>query len=439
MTTAAIPAYTNPQVYPMPPAGGWPSDNLSPIERQRRAIAQAIGEENINVADPQWLKMLRDGVVVKLHIRRKRGECKLDPEDLGLPKEETEELVKSGIISLGQKLLLPKRILDRATAIESSARYCLERHSFGTFWGRFIPVTAYAAWKVENEEWQRKYIELREEINRDYERLVNELLNDYQKQARTSWRYLNALDPDSLLTSEERRQEDGFVRLFIQRIYQRIPTKEAIYDSFGYQAAPEMVPLPSLLAEDSAARDRIIEESGVQSRLTRLCEAMEADVIRQAAAQQVETVGGFLRDIVAELRGLVYEATTDVLASMQKNGGKLLGKSAAQLEHLVAEVKKLNFFGDEAMDTAIQRVQAVLDRTPKERDTADLARQLRAIGTIARATLLDLDEEPRSARDLGVADEPTAEMVRTARRELDIETQPQLIDTEPLERQSREL
>jgi Protein of unknown function (DUF3150) len=449
MTAAATPPYVPTPVYPMPPAGGWRSDNLPPLERQRHAVAAAIGEENINIADPQWLKMLRDGVLVKLHIRRKRGECKLDPEDLGLPKAETEELVKSGIISLGQKLLLPKRILDRATAIESSARYCLEQHSFRTLWGYFIPATAYAAWKAENQEWEQKYLALRDEIDRDYDRLVTELLNDYQKQARNSWRYLGALDPDSM-TSEERREEQSFVRLFISRIFAKVPTKEAIYESFGFEAVPEMVPLPSLLAEDTAARDRIIaeetaeltrirEESSAQSRITRMREAMEADVIREAKAQKTRVIDGFLKDVVSQLRTLVYEASTDVLASMQKNQGKLLGKSAAQLERLVSEVKKLNFFGDEEMDIAIRRVQAVLDRTPKDRDTVDLARQLRAIATITRDTLLNLDEEPRSARDLGVADTPTEEMVRTARRELEIEAQPMLIGDDLAERQSREL
>jgi len=413
-------------------------EQLTPLERKLRAMALALGEDHIQLADARWVDMLRDGVTVKLTIGRWRGEAKLEAEDLGLPEAETRELVEASIIELGNKRLLPKRILDALGSVESNARKCLERHSLDTFWGYFVPATAYQAWKRENEGYRARYLAIRDDIAANYDALVSELLTEYAIQAHRSYRYLKALDPDSM-TGEEGQEEEGFVRMFVARIRAKIPTGEAIVGSFSYKTIPSLVPLPSMLAEERAAAERIVEQRQAERRDSQQREQMINEVLREARQQKAEMLRDFLSEAIAKLRNLVYEATTDVLASMQKNGGKLIGKSAAQLRNLIAEMEKLNFYNDNEMDEAIKRVQAVLDTVPKHRNVGDLDTKLRSIATICRATLLDLDEVPRSARDLGVADTPTIEMVRSARRELDIETQPQLIDTEPLERQGRDL
>ena len=62
-------------------------------------------------------------------------------------------------------------------------------------------------------------------------------------------------------------------------------------------------------------------------------------------------------------------------------------------------------------------------QSPTERQTslADIQRTLRAVATITRATLLDLEEEPRVARDIAIPDFPTDSSVRQARAELGLD------------------
>ena len=144
---------------------------------------------------------------------------------------------------------------------------------------------------------------------------------------------------------------------------------------------------------------------------------MERDVLRHAQAQKEALVDGFLRDLVGQLRTLVYEATTDVLASIQTQQ-RLGGKSATQLRHLVGQVGRLNFFGDAELDAAIGRLEALIAPPAPARDLAELQAALQATATVTRAVLLDLGQAPRSARALGVADTPTPALLRRARRAL---------------------
>ena len=48
-----------------------------------------------------------------------------------------------------------------------------------------------------------------------------------------------------------------------------------------------------------------------------------------------ELIDTFLADLVKQLRGLVYEVTTNVLASIETNQGRLVGKASVQLSNLI--------------------------------------------------------------------------------------------------------
>jgi len=152
---------------------------LGPLERQSRAIAQALGETNISLLEPRWLSLMREGVIVTVRITRWRAVGKLSPADLGLPEAEATDL-----IALGEKRLLPRRLMDALNSVESNARKSLARHAYQTFWGYFVPATNYQQWKDEDEEYQRKYLALRDELVADYDEIKAKLLADYAAQKR---------------------------------------------------------------------------------------------------------------------------------------------------------------------------------------------------------------------------------------------------------------
>ena len=236
--------------------------------------------------------------------------------------------------------------------------------------------------------------------------------------------------------------EDLFVNTFVRRITRQIPTENQIYDSFGWEEEFTYIPLPSLLAEDAAEKDRIqaereterqreqLERDDLWRTITIRDEAdrarrdalarMNAEVTAEARQKKQQMIDGFLADLVKQLRAMIYEATTDILATMQKNQGKLHPRSVVQLRNLIEQVGQMNFFGDTETDAMIRRVRSIFDQRPEARNAADLQITLRDVAIITRASLLDLGEQPRASRIIGDEDTTPAE-IAIARHRLNLD------------------
>src|SRR5690348_18290300 len=96
------------------------SQGLSPLERRRAAIAQALGlpADAVHPVEPRWLRLMQDGVLVALHIRRWRATARLTWEDLGLPGANLPDdagrvASLDDLLHLGDKRLLPKPYFDQ--------------------------------------------------------------------------------------------------------------------------------------------------------------------------------------------------------------------------------------------------------------------------------------------------------------------------------------
>ena len=134
------------------------------LDRQKNELARILNVDGIKTGNPKWLALMREGVVVKLHVRRWRAKSRLDLTDLGLPSE-TDDLI-GDLLNLGDKRLLPKDLGSRLEAIESAGRKALERNGYSTFWGTFVPATNFEAWKAENDTHKQRYLDARNESAR---------------------------------------------------------------------------------------------------------------------------------------------------------------------------------------------------------------------------------------------------------------------------------
>jgi len=242
----------------------------------------------------------------------------------------------------------------------------------------------------------------------------------------------------------------GFVEEFVGRIIDLMPSREELYASFTYREELSFVPLFAQLgtqrAEEreaeldarQAERELRLSEAALRTEQTeaeRAVARMQEDVARQAREHKVELIDGFLKDVVVQLRSLVYEATTDVLESINKNG-KLGGSSVRQLTNLMDRVGALNFVGDDEVTRSMDELRGLLVPTPDERNVPEIHARLRDIATVTRSTLIALDQNPRSARTLGVADIPSEAMVQSARRGLGLTLDETLAPEVPLARRS---
>lgn len=450
---------------------------------QRNAIAEAlhIAPDDIRAANPHWAELLKEGVIVELHLRRWRGQATLNLDDIGVPLNGEQELY-SRLLSLGSKRLLPKPLLDEMDAVDSAARKCLLRHGLRTYWGQFIPVTAFQDWQEENRRFQQRYQAIGQQISDEYEQIVGRVMDDYAEAARAAYHRRHKLQ-DGHHDDVRFLPEDAFVDAFCRHIRSMIPTADEIYASFAYETELSYVPLVHLLEEDMRRQEEIrlqrkqlqhdleIEEERIRiatqaerdqarhAEMQRLAQrqheaelrlidkaaksqraaattAMHQEVMAKAAQHKENLIAGFLRDVAAQLRTLIYDAATQILESIERNE-YLHPRSITQIENLSARIERLNFFGDTDADAMIAELKRItVDRPAADRSAAEIQATLRDIAVVTRASIIQLGDMPKSARQVGVPDAPKADIVRQARTRLGV-----ILDTPselaPAQRQQR--
>lgn len=398
------------------------SDSTSLENARRRATIAAIlslDADKISIADIGQ-NLMQEGVIVDLSLSRWRARQSLDLDDLGLPPLDGDEAKAiSGIFRLGEKRLLPDSYFNRLVAAERVIYRTLERFSFKSPWGSFVPATAFPAWKDAHAQAVTDYFNLRDEIVRDYPQIMELLREQYTIAARRAFRVLNK--------DGDRAAQEVFVSAMWGRIKASIPPAAEIAASFRLDVNYSLVPLPSLLSQGASGASGEAQVAGLRNQVSvaeeaaaqrkKLIDDMNREVLAQARAKKEELIDGFLSGLVAQLRGLIYQVSVDTLSGLEGKAA-LHNRSLGALKELIGKVERLNFFGDKEATAMIGQIQGLLDRAPKDRTPQEIQRVLRAVGTVARSSLIAIGEEPRSAREVGIADAPSTNEIRAARADL---------------------
>ncbi|MBA3822503.1 MAG: hypothetical protein H0X24_01210 [Ktedonobacterales bacterium] len=386
------------------------------------ALAEILG--GAQAVRPDVANLARRGVIVTLSIRRWRAQTSLRFDDLGMTIDDaTIRQVLATIMTLGQKRLLPRDRRLKLEQAEAEGRRILEKHSFATPWGRFVPVTAYFRWKEENQRCQGAYFALRDALVADYAGIVAEVMAQYRVAASHAYAVLCQTTPD---TEAVYGAEDAYIAAFCDQIRAHIPSAEAIAATFAYTTSFAYIDVPlnegivePAVALPSLEVGRIPDPAELQERQLL---AMNREVLGDLRSRKTAEVDRFLTDLVTQLRGLIYEVATDVLTSMQRNQ-KLARGSTRQLKRLITQISQLNFYGDADVERMLDRLQATIDLPARKRDIGALEDQLRAIATVTRLTLMQIGEPPRSGRELAIPDLPTGDQLHRARRMLQLDAE----------------
>jgi Protein of unknown function (DUF3150) len=395
--------------------------NTSARTRKEKALSSILG------AFADWRVLAQDGVLVKVSIGRCGFTAKLELSDLGVTVQEGRvRQAMARTLILGDKRLLPDSYMSKLSQIESQARHLLAKNSFyikasGFVLGYFLPVTAYGDWKKETEACKTRYLTLRDDIVANYDTLVEQMMKEYEIVARDTYQRIQ----EARTSASDFMSEEAFVASYCDRIVTLIPSKEHIMESFKFDIE---------LMETVKSFDNIAQEDGASVGATQvrtqaegragLREQMQRDLLVQMQAKKKSVVDSFLTTIVAQLRSLTYEAVTDVLSSMERRGeNSFPPRSLVQLKNLVEQLNQLSFYGDQDIERFMAQIQGILDQQPKQRNRslAEIQSKLRDIATVARATLLDLEVDPRTSREEGIPDAPTEKSVREARQQLGLD------------------
>ena len=107
--------------------------------------------------------------------------------------------------------------------------------------------------------YKRRYLGAHNDLLDFYSETVAQLTDAYRGAARGAFRRAKALAPCSI-TRQDLLNEALFVTTCVCRVSAQIPTQQQSYVPFDRKEEFPYIPLPSLLAEDAAERDRIKAE-----------------------------------------------------------------------------------------------------------------------------------------------------------------------------------
>jgi len=373
------------------------------IDDQKNEIAQRLGcdPDDIRVRmDATATKLARKGILVDLKIRRERFELSLDAEDIGIEAKDDYQDFLNEYVRLGRRRLIPVSYLKNLDALEVKARRLLKESSFYTAWGYFVPYQVYEELRRRLEEYKDDYKRLHDRILDDYDSIRTSTYMKYREAAQEVYRTLKK-DPYVGVPEE-------FVENFVFRVMNAFPTVEEIEVSHKFEINLSFVPVTSMMTE---------MESRMANAVMAKAENAVAEEIRQSYTRHVE---GFISDLAAQLRSMIFEVVSAAQDNVKKHG-HLPGPSVNSLRQLVSKVQSLNFMEDRVVIQQLGELSDMLDKESGDRDAGETMDLLKKIAEENRQVLLSLGHKPRAARSR-VSMETEQQMVAGGRKRRGVAT-----------------
>ncbi len=350
------------------------------VSEQKYEIAARLGcdPEDIRVRmDATATRLARQGVLVDLKIARERFELRLDAEDIGIEARDDYREFLDEYVRLGRRRLIPVSYLKSLDAAEMKARRVLKESSFETAWGRFVPYQVYNELRSKLEDLKAEYRLLHERIIDDYPSIRHSTYTKYREAAHEVYR--------TLQKNSGAMVPEDFIENFVFRVMNAFPGPEEIEASYKFDINLSFVPVTTTMAE---------MQSRLTSEVTAKAEQAVAEEIRQSYHRHVE---GFISDLAAQLRTMIFESVSAARDNLDKHGS-LPGPSVNSLRQMVARVQQLNFMEDRVVIEQLGVLSGMLDKEPDDRDAAEVMDILKNITEENRRVLLSLGHKPRAAR-----------------------------------------
>ena len=346
--------------------------------------------DNIQMLVDNWtLALMRNGIIVNLKVCRWRGTAKLTPETLGISfTDEGAHSFAKKYLSLGYQKLLPPRINREFQAIERRARDLLGIYSFDTVWGRFVPITAFEEWEIQNEELKIEYLELAKQFGDGFDNIVSTVKSDYKNLARDVWARLYPDNGGEPTTS--------FIETFSSNMVDKIPDLMQIMSNFKYEAVYSFIPMPSFIEKDLTVARDIERDRELKDYNANLQKQTEHRIASIYVEKKQELIEGFLESTVSTMRKYVAELCDEVLTSLGKHRHKnrVPDSQVKKLKKMIKRVRVLNFYDDEEVDSRFNELEFEIDKFQCDMNKDVVVRKLEEIAEVAKKQFKHKDFSP---------------------------------------------
>lgn len=321
--------------------------------------------ENLKIkkVNIKWaLDLMREGTIVNLRMSRWRGTSSINPEDLGIKfKNQEVEKFFEKYIKFGTEKIIPKDFERKIHAVEIKARKNIQKYSFKTMWGPFIPYQTFGLWEKENSKIREEYFEVAEELSTNYEGIKNIIKHEYRKLGEDVW--------DRLYPNQGEPTE-SFLNSFTNKIVNKMPTLSDLMSSFKYDTVFLQIPVPSIIQDDLNKAEDLRRNNEMKEAMH--IEGLKSkDKINQYYVEKkTELIDNFLEDTLLYFRTYIGETCESVLSYMV-NGNEIqeinIGK-INQIRKFIKKIEQLNFFDDKEISDLIFILNTEIQKITSKRN-----------------------------------------------------------------------
>jgi hypothetical protein len=263
-----------------------------------------------------------DGVLVDLNIRKWTAERALQPEDLGLRKDQLPATFR-----LGQKSLVPPEVILNFNHIDYLARRLLTDMSFPFAFGnaRFVPKKMFKKFTEEMEGLQVKFEGYIDDLILNYEKYKLSVRPEYVKAAHSAYERFSKFNKDFTQT------KDSFINDFLERVSNFYPKVEDLRKKFSMSFVVFQMAMPDL---SQASIDDVMSDASKSA----LIKATYQDAL-------YERVNEYVDNLVKELRGKASTVLT-TLNSNIKEGKRISEASLNMVKKMVEDYGRMDIVGD---------------------------------------------------------------------------------------------
>jgi hypothetical protein len=332
---------------------------------------------------------MTQGVIVNLHVRKWSAKKSLKPEDLGLRffDEDAAQAIRKYIV-LGSQRLLPDGVYKDIKGVYMRLLNNLYDYSFDTPWGRFVPNTAFDAWKRDHEQLKNEFNRLILSLSERYNEILALLKEEYVPMARDVWHRLYPEGKSGPTLS--------FIDSFTSNVIKKVPSREEIASKYSVNVTYSMISMPSVLENDIAEAKKIKFKSEMEKYRLELEKKTKERLANEYVESRKQLIDSFLQATVIDMRKYISELCDSVLESIGKSRtvDRVKSQHINKLKKMIKKVHMLNFQNDQEISKLLNDLETEMDKFKGERSDDIIVEKLKQISTIGSQEFMPSDFNP---------------------------------------------
>lgn len=332
-------------------------------------------------------------VLVRIEIGQWGAKTRWTPQEWGIEGMETirDPEVRDAVASVysyGERYLLPQDVRKALDSCAMRARSLVYYWAYDTPMGWALPISRYQEWRDQVDSVRTEYLELVQDIVKNLDAYLGQVRDTYRHQAVIAYRRSIGVG----VNDADHVPSDHFVDDFVDGILEAAPKPQDIRGRFRFDVTVRMLTLPSMLEEETRRMDavrRAAEEEATldQAELDAKLDARRA-VYQAMQADAVQQCRDLMGDILRQFTAHAFDVVEKARQSMEKNDGRLVGKTSQALHNLVAWADGMKPTDNLELSRRLDELKALMGTSSKGRDNEAVYQALKDLSQEARSNLL---------------------------------------------------